>query len=77
MEDIVRKGKSICIWGDAVHDDFLRKNYPTFSKSSKVVRKRDLFSVMEGLKNDDCDVAVTGKTEFDAQKNNEYLNKDK
>ena len=73
MEDIVRKGKSICIWRDAVHDDFLRKNYPTFSKSSKVVRSK---AVMEGLKNDDCDVAVTGKTEFDAQKNNEYLNKD-
>ena len=76
MEDIVRKGKSICIWGDAVHDDFLRKNYPTFSKSDKVVRKRGLFSVMEGLKNDDCDVAVTGKTYFDTSKNNEYLNKD-
>jgi hypothetical protein len=74
--EIVRKGKSICIWGNTVHDDFLRKNYPTFSKSDKVVRKRGLFSVMEGLKNDDCDVAVTGKTYFDTSKNNEYLNKD-
>jgi len=73
MEDVIRKGEKVCIWGSSVHDDFLKKKYPTYHKSEKVIRKASLRAALEGL-DTDCKYALIGHTEFDKLKKNSFLN---
>ncbi len=74
MEDIVKKKKTICIWRDSVHHDFLLKHYPKLAREDRVFLKIDPFEVLLGLKNDECEFALTGKQHFEDHENNSYLN---
>lgn len=54
VEDIVKYGKSICVYGDTAANNEIRGQYPTAS----IVKRIDEKDVLMGLKEDDCDYGV-------------------
>ncbi|GFH43974.1 hypothetical protein CTEN210_00448 [Chaetoceros tenuissimus] len=52
--DIVKYGKSICVYGDTAANNEIRGQYPTAS----IVKRIDEKDVLMGLKGDDCDYGV-------------------
>lgn len=52
--DIVKYGKSICVYGDTAANNEIRGQYPTAS----IVKRIDEKDVLMGLKEDDCDYGV-------------------
>jgi hypothetical protein len=65
LDQVVRDGKSICLWGKTNVDDYMKEIYAEYAVNTTGNVFRDYFGdneVLEGLINDDCDVALAGKT---------------
>ena len=62
FEEVVQMNKTLCLWGDTNHDDFMKVYYP----NAKVERKTSNADVLNGLLDEDdlCDAALTGKMSF-------------
>jgi hypothetical protein len=76
LEDVVRLEKSVCLWGKTNHDAFFTKKYSEYSKKTqKVIRNfNNENEVLNGLLNNECDVALIGKQSYEALQRNDVLN---
>jgi hypothetical protein len=68
LDPVVNRKMSICLWGKTSLDDYMNENYAEYAVNTTGNVFRDYFSeneVIQGLINDDCDVALVGKQAFE------------
>ena len=76
IDQAVRLNMNMCVWRSSQTDTRVSNKFAAFASSGRLIRKNDQRGVYEGLRNGECDIAITEVSTWEIFQYDEEINGD-